>query len=462
MAIIGAGPAGLACAKEATDRGARVVVLDEQPQPGGQIYRDIEQLKATRQEDFELLGRDYRDGLSIVESFRRSAADYRSSASVWHVQTEPSKVFFTQDGVSRSLGTRHVVIANGAIERPVPIPGWTLPGVMTAGAAQVLFKSSGIVPEGPVVLAGSGPLLLLVAVQLLAAGVEVRAVAITATLRDCASALRNLPAALLAPEYLTKGAALIATLIRRGVPLHLGAESLAVNGSKEAESLAFECGGSKHEITADIVLLHEGVIPNTQLSRLLGIEHEWVEVQAYWRARHDNFGRTNIPSVSVAGDGGRIGGARAAELEGRLAALGALHALGMIESRALQKVSRPIRWRWRRQQAIRPYLDRLFPPPHSIVQPGDPSIVVCRCSEVTVRDIEHAIRLGCDTPNEVKAASRSGMGPCQGRLCAPVVSAIVANALGSPLSEALYFKVRAPIKPVTLGELAALQGDSSL
>ena len=175
LVVVGGGPAGLAAAATAAGHGLDTVLMDEQPSPGGQIYRNVEANADAAPETAGILGGDYSAGLRLVEAFRESSARFEPLTSVWQVEPDGT-VGTLHDGRAALVRARRVIVAAGAMERPMPIPGWTLPGVMTAGAAQTLLKGAGLVPDGPAVLAGNGPLLYLVAWQLVSAGVEVRAI----------------------------------------------------------------------------------------------------------------------------------------------------------------------------------------------------------------------------------------------------------------------------------------------
>ena len=454
LAIIGAGPAGLAAAALARELGLSVTVLDEQDEPGGQIYRNVGRNAANGAALNDILGPDYLRGAALVEAFKGAGADYWPGASVWQVDPDLT-VSLTRDGTASQLTARHILVATGAQERPVPIPGWTLPGAMGAGAAQVMLKASGAVPAGRIAIVGSGPLLLLVGQQLIDAGAEVTAVLETTRLADYLSAAGTLPKALTASEYLKKGRAMRRRIRDAGVPILSGVRGLAANGDKRVEEIRFQHRGATRTMPIDTLLLHEGVVPNVQITRQLDCAHEWVAAQRYWRPVLDEWYRTSVAGVSVAGDSGGIYGAEPAALAGRIAALDAACALDTITAEARDAQAVPIRRELARHLAIRPLLDALFRPNPEILVPPDDTTVVCRCEEVTAGTIREGVALGGTGPNQLKAYMRCGMGPCQGRFCGLTVAEIIAEARNKPVTEIGYYHIRPPIKPVTLGELAA-------
>ena len=451
VVIIGAGPAGLAAATTAAGLGLSTLLLDEQPRPGGQIYRNV---TAATPRQRALLGQDYQRGLPLAEAAAGSGADIRHDTLVWDVAADLT-VTGLRYGQGFQVRPLQLIIATGALERASPIPGWTLPGVLNAGAAQIAMKSGGLVPEGRVVLAGAGPLLLLVACQLLDAGVEVVGLVETSPAANRRAALRHLPAALGLPAYLIKGLRMLLRLRRHGMPWHTQATALAVLGSSRASGLAFHSRGRSHQVAADTVLLHHGVVPNTQLSRLLRVDHRWSDAQDAWQVITNDFGQTSLAGLRMAGDGVAIGGAMAAESAGVLAALGAAHSLGRLtEGERDRRAATPLH-RLRRETAVRPFLDALYRPSPEIVEPMDDTIV-CRCEEVTAGRVREMARLGCQGPNQTKFFSRCGMGPCQGRVCGNVVTQLLASELGKTPDEVGAYRIHAPIKPVPLGALVDL------
>jgi NADPH-dependent 2,4-dienoyl-CoA reductase/sulfur reductase-like enzyme len=451
LVVIGAGPAGMSAALTAASYGLKTLVLDEQTRAGGQIYRNV---TVAPPSVAALLGPEYRYGEALAARFARSGVEVRPGTLVWDVARDLT-VTAQQAGESFQVRAPQLIVACGAMERASPVPGWTLPGVLNAGAAQIALKGSAALPAGRVVLAGGGPLLLLVACQLLEAGATVAGVVETSPAANRWRALRHLPAALGAPALLGKGLRLLWRLRRAGIPVFAQAGDLRIDGSDRVRSLSFASAGSEHHLGADVVLLHHGLVPNTQISRLLRVDHDWDPVQAAWQPHVDSWGETSLPGFRVAGDGAAIAGALAAEASGALAALGAAQALGRLGAAECGRLAAPWRRHLARQLRIRPFLDALYRPPEWLSDPADDT-VVCRCEEVTAGRVREMARLGCQGPNQTKFFSRCGMGPCQGRICGITVTQVLAKTLGKSPGEVGAYRIRAPLKPVPLASIAAL------
>ncbi|HZR03968.1 MAG TPA: (2Fe-2S)-binding protein, partial [Burkholderiales bacterium] len=336
------------------------------------------------------------------------------------------------------------------LERPFPIPGWTLPGVMTAGAAQILLKSAGLIARGPTVLAGTGPLLWLLAAQYLRVGGSI------STILDTTSGDHSLPIgdklAFLGSPYFGKGLRLLAQVQRR-VRTIRGISELRAIGDQRLEAVAFRRKGGKEEtLPAATLLLHQGIVPNVNLAMSAGIEHMWDDVQLCWQPVLDDFGNTSVPNISIAGDGAGIAGAESARARGMLAGLSALRSLRGEVRPTLAKDARSILARFTRG---RQFLDRYYRPSQQFRIPAGDTIV-CRCEEVTAAQVIAAAQLGCPGPNQLKAFLRCGMGPCQGRLCGLTVTEMIATVRRVSPQEIGYYRLRPPVKPITVGELAGL------
>ncbi len=456
LVVIGAGPAGMAAAMTAVELGLKTVLLDEQPRPGGQIYRNATAIPpsiAAR------LGPELAHGQELAAAFLRCGAEMRPGTLAWDV-THDLLVSAQQAGRSFQVRAPQLIAATGAIERPSPLPGWTLPGVMNAGAAQLLLKSAATVPAGRVALVGSGPLLLLVACQLLDAGVTVAAVVDTTPAANLRGALRHVPNALGAPDVLVKGLRLLVRLRRAGVPMFKTAAAPRIEGQGRVQALRFVAGGSEQRLDVDVVLLQHGVVPNTQFPRMMRVEHDWNEAQSAWQPRVDEWGQTSLAGLRIAGDGAGIAGALAAEAGGALAALGAAHALGRLSEHERDARAQPLRRALSRHLRVRPFLDALYRPPEWLASPADDT-VVCRCEEVSAGRVREMAQLGCQGPNQTKFFSRVGMGPCQGRMCGATVTQILAKELNRSPGEIGAYRVRPPLKPVTFASFAALDETES-
>ena len=455
IAVIGAGPAGMAAAIEAAHHGASVALFDDQPSPGGQIYRAI---ATTGPSHDSILGPDYEAGRGLVAALAASTVERFAGATVWMVTPE-REIAVTQNGESWRATASRIVLAPGAMERPFAIPGWTLPGVMTAGGAQNLLKASGLAAKGAV-FAGSGPLLYLVAAQYVRAGVPPKAVIDMTPWSNRAGALRHAVGALRGWPTLWKGVGLIAEIRRARVPIIHGVTQLRVEGGRSASGLSWYRNGTRKTIETGHVFLHLGIVPNVNPAMAIGCAHAWDADQLCWRPVTDRWGNSSVEAVAIAGDGAGIGGAVAAEMQGRIAALDAVRALGCLQSAQRDAGACPLACRLAAEWRVRPFLDRLFRPPQALIAPRDPATVVCRCEEITAGAIRKAGALGGAGIRQVKAFTRAGMGACQGRTCAATVAAILAEEANRSMDEVGAASYRFPIKPVTLNDIAALADES--
>ncbi|TDV38049.1 NADPH-dependent 2,4-dienoyl-CoA reductase/sulfur reductase-like enzyme [Paraburkholderia caballeronis] len=452
VVVIGAGPAGMTAATAAAQAGLRVVLLDEQEAVGGQIYRSI-----TRTDDkrLTLLGPDYAAGKDIASAFEASNVRHERGAQVWQVNADRT-VEYLQKEQTKSVTGKQIVVATGAMERPFPIPGWSLPGVMTAGAAQILLKASGTIPRQPVVLAGCGPLLYLLAWQYLRAKVPIKALVETTTFSDKRRAAKHAVGALLGWKDLAKGVGLLRALRQARIPVYQGATDLRVEGVSAAEALSFTANNQSHRIDADLILLHQGVVPNTQVSWSIRAGHRWDDVQLCWVPKRTDVFELDVPDFFVVGDGGGISGAKAAATQGEICGLEITRRHGKIRDTEFFRLASKLRARLSQHLYIRPFLDSLYRPSDATRVPADNDVLVCRCEEVTAGEIRRSVALGCVGPNQIKAFNRCGMGPCQGRMCGLTVAEVIADERKVSPAEVGYYRIRPPIKPITLGQLAGI------
>ena len=445
LVVVGGGPAGLAAAALAALAGVPTVLFDENPGVGGQIYRGI---TSTPIKNRAVLGEDYWAGAALAAEAKASGATIVNGATVWSL--DPSRrVGVSIAGEVRMIQARRVIVATGSLERPFPIPGWTLPGVMTAGAGQTALKAQGLVPGGRTLLAGCGPLLWLLAAQLLRAGAGIEAILETTPLGNWLRALPHLPDFLLSP-YWSKGLTLLRE-VKAKVPV-IPIERLAAGGEGRLQEVDYVSRGKEYRRRADLLLLHQGVVPNVNLANAAGAAHRWNERQLCFEPVVDVDFTSTLPGIAVAGDGAGIAGGTAAAERGRIAAIAAVRAL---KPGASVPDPQSVRQRLQREELGRGFLDMLYRPADVFRLPGGETIA-CRCEEVTSRQIRDMAAIGCEGPNQMKAFLRCGMGPCQGRLCGLTVTELIAAERRKHPAEVGYYRLRPPVKPITLAELASL------
>ena len=446
LIIVGAGPAGLSAAIEARTHGLSVVLLDENATPGGRIWQALEHRHACDADDAE--------GRRVVQAFRTCGAEAHWRAAVWAVEPD-GRVFWSQDGTAHTCNASFVLLCTGTIERPMPISGWTLPGVMTVGAAQIAWKVSDLVPAGLTWIAGQGPLLVLYAAQMLRAGGCIAGILDLSDGLAPFRAMRHLTAAVRGLDDLARGLGWRREISHAGVPW-FSAHSLRAEGDHLLQRIAFCHGGTDRTEPADLLLLHDGVIPSVEVTRALGCVHAWEPTQRCWKPATDPWGVTSLPNILVAGDGARVSGARAAMVSGRIAALHVAYAMGRVRATLRDALAAPLRTLLVRHRASRRFLDVLYAPRPSRL--GDATIV-CRCEEVTARQIRDAARIGCLGLNQLKAFTRCGMGVCQGRMCGTTAAEVLAEARAVPVNDIAPYRARIPTRPLTVRQLAELALD---
>lgn len=453
--VIGGGPAGLMAAVAARRHGASVALLDDNPAAGGQVYRApppgfAREAGASPEQV---------DGDRLRALLAKCGAVTLFAHRVWSVGPG-----FRIDAVGPegplALTAPRLIIATGTSERVVPFPGWTLPGVIGLAAATIMLKSQRMLPGRTTVVAGCGPLLLAVAAGILKGGGRVVAIVDTAGRREW---LARIPAMLSRPDLVARGARWLAAIRAARVPvlsyhalravreesdgLRVVVGSVRADGSPE--------GRDERTFTADCVAVGNGLTPANDVSRVLRAQHRYDAARGGWIAATDSCGRTSVPGLYVVGDGAGIAGAAAAEHHGELAGLAALHDLGRLPAADFARESAAARRRYDKARRFGSAMAGLMAirPAQVAAIPGD--TIVCRCEDVTRAEIESAMDDGAHEVNQVKAWTRCGMGPCQGRTCADVVGELVALRTGGR-EAAGYFTGRLPLRPVSL---AAVTGD---
>ncbi|AKZ62661.1 (2Fe-2S)-binding protein [Herbaspirillum hiltneri N3] len=453
IVIIGAGPAGVRAAQTLVEAGLRPIVIDENRRAGGQIYRQPPTGFVRSKK--ELYGFEAAKAEALHSSFERlrPAIDYRPDTLVWNCMPgQPGQLDLLHAQRHAEQPYTHLILCTGALDRVMPFPGWTLPGVYTLGAAQVALKAQGCVLDGRVAVAGSGPLLYLLASQYAKAGANVVAVLDTARF---AGKLRALPALLRQPVTLAKGLYFMGWLRARGIPLLAGVEQLAATGKQRIQNLRWTRGGKTSEIACDALATGFGLRSETQLAELAGCRFVFDELNQQWLPQRDDAGRSSVPGVYLAGDGSGIAGADAAELSGRAAALALLQDLGLPSSKT---ESRQLAQTLRSNLHFRQGLETAFPTAVHWARHCDDDLVICRCEEITAGQLRRSVQQeGTVEINRLKALTRVGMGRCQGRVCGAAAAEILAHATGVSVAEAGRLRAQAPVKPIPVSAALAAE-----
>jgi NADPH-dependent 2,4-dienoyl-CoA reductase/sulfur reductase-like enzyme len=290
-------------------------------------------------------------------------------------------------------------------------------------------------------------------VQQAAAGGNIAAVLLSERRANWLRALPHLPG-FLASGLWRQGLRLKRQFEALGLPVVKDVAAVECLGKERVTGVRYRTGGgAQGEIPADLVGLHEGVIPNANLARALGCEHLWDAGQQAFRPKLDAWFNSSLEGLQIVGDGGGIAGADACVPAGRLAALGAAAALGRISGDERDDRAMRLRRQLNRLLAGRAFVERLFAPRLAASSLAD-EVTICRCEEVSAGDLRQALATGAEGPNQVKAFLRCGMGPCQGRFCGPTVTRLIAEARGVGPETVGYFRLRPPIKPIPLRSFA--------
>ena len=439
IAVIGAGPAGLAAAMTVARNNEQVVIIDSAPRPGGQYWRHLEKVEGYKSSRSKKYFRALEENKQII---------YISGAQIWSaVHTENGITLnYLAAGIESSITVEKVILATGAHDRAIPFSGWERPGVMTPGAAQALLKGHNVIAGQRILITGTGPFLLPVAVGLAAAGADV------AGIIEAHSPLRWLKsplAVLLNPQKLIELIYYIRKIYKYKLKVSFGRAVVAFDGkSATIAKIDSELRIKQKEldIECDVIAAGWGFSPDVTLGGILGCK-QVVDRDGAVIFVVDGEQRSSAKNIWIAGEATGIGGAELALIEGHIAALSAL------------SLSIPLHLRFARyrSQKFAAALQVSYPVGNGWQGWVAPESSICRCEEVSLGEICASVtELSANDARTSKLFTRAGMGMCQGRICSRNVSEIIASQTQCEVTdhERIGYSNRPIATPISLGALA--------
>ena len=354
-----------------------------------------------------------------------------------------------------------MILATGARERHLPFKGWTLPGVMTTGAAQILMKGSGILPGRKTLIGGCGPLMLVLAAEILANGGKVRAVL------DQSVAAGKLKAVTAGPSIwpkLLEGAVYLTRLAAARVPMKQGVRIVEARGRHELEAVVTArvdtngciIQGTEQIYPTDTLAVGYGFSPNIELPQQAGCSVSHAVDKGGWHVDVSATMATSVDDIYAVGETTGIAGAGKSLIEGQIAAWDILFKQGRVDRQTGEKHSRPLMRRRSRQVRYGHFLNQLCRLQPDCCADIPDEVIVCRCEEISMGEVRRQLNNGFATMNGIKKATRCGMGNCQGRTCGPILFDMISAFSQRPPVAVGYPSARAPVKTVTLGALAKM------
>ena len=462
LAVIGAGPAGMEAAITAAEGGVKTVVIDQYPQAGGQYFMPL----PAAFNPSRLSGTE-KEGQFLSRMLNAMPVTRIYNALTWGVFKEETDegwlVALYGVDVPKYVRARKLVLANGAYDTPVAFPGWTLPGVISCGAASILLKSQRFAPGTRALVTGTGPLLMSVSAHLIDAGVKVLAVCESSRLLP--RGMRYAGTMLGQWHRLMEGAQFMSTMLAAGTPYQTGWSIFEARGSDHVEEAVigridpqgFPIAGTEKALQVDLVVSGYNLTPNTGLARMIGCQMEYRPDKGGWVPLRDKTMQTSLEGVYIAGDGAGIGGAENSRLEGRVAGAAVALATGHLDTRQVGEIYGHLKAELVQQQRFGKMLGDLFTPKPGLIALAHDDTILCRCEEITLGEVKTAVADGARTIGEVKMITRSGMGNCQGRMCEHSVTAAVIQALAAEQATAQTvgrYSIRPPLHPIPEGYLA--------
>ncbi|MDA0217132.1 MAG: NAD(P)/FAD-dependent oxidoreductase [Actinobacteria bacterium] len=456
--MIGGGPAGMAAAASAARHGVQVALIDERTTFGGQIFKRLG--PGFHLADPADLGNDYSRGAQLIEGIDHRLITLFNETLVLTIEGSTVITSHPRFGV-RNFSFNNLIVAPGAYDRPVVFPGWTLPGVMTAGAVQTLVKTQQISPGRKILFAGSGPLALAFSAQLIKLGAPVYKVLESAPFPSPLSLARlalnvggNLDLAADALRYQS-------ILLKNRIPFLYRRIILKAEGDGRVESVTYGkvdrnwnlIPGSEVSESVDTLCIGYGFFPSHELLRLVDCSFSYDENKGGFTVDKDRWGQSSIEGIFAVGDGTGVTGSYSAVAQGSVAGLRIAHLQGKLSESDLERAARPFHRELAARNSFQKALNKVYSIKPGIYRLADKDTVICRCENIKKSEIDPIVE-STDDLSVIKSYCRAGMGLCQGRNCQRQIAAMISEKHGKDLSEINFATPRFPVKPVEIGLIA--------
>lgn len=450
LVVIGAGPGGLAATIEACRHGMDVLLIDENSMPGGQYLCQPENSAWLSKP--MILDKKRRVKQRIFGTFSNQNIPVLYNTTVLWIMDHCISIL-TDNSELDQIEYEALIIAPGAYDMPVPFPGWTLPGVLSAGGALALMKRQGVLPGNQITIAGRGFILISLAAELIAAGANVVNIFDATSIDKWFKTLCKCSGR---PDMLLEGLIYWMSLLRGKTKFSTSKMVTDARGENHLEEVIVSevdencrpIQGTEESYNADSLCLGFGFVPSSELFRAAGCKGIWDPSFRAWMPIRDENMQTSLPGVYGVGDGAGPRGAEIAEIEGNIAGLSAAHRLGHLSEKEWVNLTLKYRSKLARRKRFRDAVDALFCMGRDSDSLMKEDTIICRCEDVTFGDVMQAIHQGARDLNTIKGWTRAGMGRCQGRNCGSTIAYLLYKYLNSGQIEFPVFNTRFPVKPV--------------
>ena len=444
--VIGAGPSGVKAALRCSKKGLKVLIIDSNQNSGGQIYRAPPKSyvkKSNKSLEENLIQ------IKFSKHLEENNIDTAYNHTVWQVSPGFKINTFNEEGAVE-WSAKNLIIATGTYEKIIPFEGWTTPGIIGLAACTIMLKSHQTIPGNKIILSGNGPLLILVAYYVLKFGGKVDAIIDTSSKIKWIQSMFSL---ILNPKNFIQGVSWILKIIFSKVPIYSNSLVTKVTKTKK-DGISIEIQNIKNKkikvVDTEVLAVGHGLTPSTDITRLLRVDHEYNELKGGWIPKLDKYFRSSMKGLYITGDGAGISGAIAAEDKGELAACALLKDQNIINEKEFNNMTNKILNRLKRYEIFAKGIAELNSTPTSLIKNINDNTILCRCEDITKKDIKNAVNNGAKNLNQIKSWTRFGMGPCQGRTCQYSVAKVASEQLKCNVKDLGYLTGRTPLRPFPL------------